>query len=85
MYLFANAASGRHADGRGRTIRDESIAPVHEGNSILSLGQWVKMSVATVLVSLPYKAARKLPPSPNLQFFFSYDPPSLCADRTGQD
>ncbi len=70
MHLLANAAGRRHSDGRGRSIRDESIAPVREACSIPSLGQWVTMQCGNGASAPTLQGCTEVPtPFPNHDLF----------------
>ena len=76
-----NVASRRHSDGRGRTIRDESIAPVREACSIPSLGHWVTMQCGNGASVPTLQGCTEVPtPFPNHNFFLL----SQFCSRTGQ-
>ena len=82
--MFTYAADRRHSDGRGWTIRDESIAPVAGLARSLPLGTGQRYSVEMELVSLPYRVALTFPPSSPTMIFFSYLS-CLGTDRTDRD
>ena len=82
MHLLANAAGRRRSDGRGWTIRDESIAPVREACSIPSLGHWVAMECGDTASVPTLQGCTKVAPPPTKFFsYFLY----LGADRTDRD
>lgn len=70
MHLLANAAGRRRSDGRGWTIRDESITPVREACSIPSLGHWVATECGDIASVPTLQGCTQVAPPPN--HFFSY-------------